>query len=126
MKILTGVELKMSCFIIGMTQAIWGIFTMIDGKGRLSTMMEVYGVREEFSAILLIAALLTITGSVFPCRTVRHYGLILTPVATFPAAGFAFGNNVITIGTLLLPFLGAMALLIMWFDVRGKPREKSI
>lgn len=124
MKPFTALELKLSAFIIGVLELIWGFVALMDSRGRVSMLMELYSVREEFGLTLLLSALLLLTGSVFPCRNVRHWGLIICPLVTFPVSGFALTNNIINVGSLALPFLGAMALLILWFDVRGKPRAK--
>jgi hypothetical protein len=117
-------ELKISAFIIGALEVLWGIGMLYNPHGRLSALLELWGVREIFAVMLLLAGLLLVCGSAFPCRTVRHAGLILTPMITFPTFGFAVDNNMINVFALSLPFLGAMALLIMFMDSRGKPRAK--
>lgn len=119
-----GLEIKLSGFIIGMMELMWATSTLWDTKGRIALVMDLYGTREEFGLLLAISGLLIVTGSVFPCRNIRHWGLLMCPLVVFPAAGVAVMHNMVSFGTLLLPFIGAMALLTMWFDARGKPREK--
>jgi len=121
-----GLEIKLSGFIIGMTELIWAAATLGSSHGRIAGLMELYGTREEFGLLLALSGLLIVVGSVFPCRNVRHWGLLLCPFVTFPACGVAVAHNLMGVGALLLPFIGMMALLTMWFDARGKPRcEKS-
>ena len=117
-------ELKISAFIIGALEILWGIGMLYNSTGRLAALLELWGVREMFAIFLLLAGLLLVCGSAFPCRKIRHSGLILTPMITFPTFGFAVDNNMINTFALSLPFLGAMALLIMFMDSRGKPRAK--
>ena len=121
---MNATEIKMSAFIIGMLELVWGFSAAFDLRGRMSMMLDVYSVREEFAALLLISGFMIIAGSVFPCRKIRHGGLILCPFVTVPAFGFALTNNITSASAVTLLFIGVVSILIMWFDVRGKPRAK--
>lgn len=117
-------EIKISAFIIGALEILWGMGMLYNPSGRLASLLELWDARELFGCSLLLAGLLLVAGSAFPCRKIRHAGLILTPMITFPVFGFVLDNNVVNVFSLSLPFLGMMALLIMFMDSRGKPRAK--
>ena len=120
----SALEIKLSAVILGGLEAIWGMGMITGPMGNVGRLLELWGLKDEFGSLLLFAGLLVCLGSTFPCRKLRHWGLMLTPMICFPTFGLAVDNNMVNAFALSLPFIGCMALLIMWFDTSRKPRAK--
>lgn len=122
---LTGSEAKLSSFIIAVLQLIWAALVTLTDK-KLGLMLALYGLREVFSVAMAASSFLILIGCMFPCRKVRHTGLWLTPFICLPTFGILLDNGMVGLSAFVLPFLGAMALVIYFMDSQGKPRHAKV
>ena len=123
MLFVSNMELKLSAFIIAIFELIWAATVTFDKGGRLAGILQLYGLREEFSSMMAASSMCILLGCMFPCRKLRHAGLWITAFAVFPAFGLMVDNNMTSSAAFSLPFIGLMALFIFYVDVRGKPRQ---
>jgi hypothetical protein len=117
-------DLKLSSIILGGLQVLWGLGFLFNPGGRLAMLLELWNLRVFFAVFLELSGILLLIGSVFPYRKIRHLGLLLTPMITFPTFGVALTYETLNAVALSLPFVGLAALVIMFLDAKGKPRAK--
>ena len=122
MRCFTSFEIRASSFVLGEMMLIWSAVVYLDYHGRLSLMLDLWGAREIFSLAMGIAGLMMIVGSIFPMRKLRHAGLWLTPLVSFPAFMLLAENNMIGLKSISLPVIGIMSLVIFFMDAKRKPR----
>lgn len=122
MRCFTAAEIKLSSFTIGGLEFIWASVISLDPNGRLSMLLQLYDLRMEFVSVLSVAGALLMAGSIFPWRKMRHVGLCLSPLVTFPTFGVLIGHGLTGALSFSLPFLGIMSLVTFFMDAKRKPR----
>ena len=83
--------------------------------------------RENMAAVwaflMFSNGLLLLVGSLCPWRSGRHIGLALCCFTMFALGGFFLEQAVFTPVTVMMPYLGIMALITLLAEVKGKPRN---
>ena len=79
----------------------------------------------EWSFLLAVNGLLLLTGCVAPwkrARAMRHIGLAMCCFVMFAFGGYFFLWGLFTPVTVLMPYLGLMALITLLAESKAKPR----
>lgn len=119
-------EVRLASVLIAGLELIWAWIVYFDGRGRLSSLLEIFSAREEFSAFMALAAAMIIVGCVRPDRRLRHQGLWTTALLCFSVFCFMAYHGVYGLMFASLPWVGAMALVVQFMDSMGKPRRETL
>jgi len=117
---------KISAVMLAGIMLIWSFLALGPSDSLFVKYLEAADVEVEWAFLLASHGLLLLTGSIMPwrkARAVRHIGLAMCCFVMFAFGGYFFSWGLFTPVTVLMPYLGLMALITLMAEAKGKPRN---
>jgi len=114
--------------MLGGIMVIWSFLALGPEDSLFVRYLNAEDVAGEWAFMLLINGLLLLSGCIAPfkrARSLRHIGLALCCFVMFAFGGYFFAWGLFTPVTVLMPYLGLMALITLMAETKAKPRTHT-
>lgn len=115
----------MSGILIGGVEIIWSLAIEFT-QSAIGRALDSLGVGGVFFWSLLAVGVSCMCGSIFKCRKVRMAGLSASPFLLLPCSFFLMLEGVVNAGTLLMPWIAFMSVLVLLRDSTRKTRNEPM
>lgn len=117
---------KISAAMLGGIMLIWATLPFASNESLLVRYLNFEDACPHWIAMMGAPGFLLVLGSVLPMRSMRHIGLALCCLVMFAFGGYFFMWELFTPVTVLMPYLGLMALITLMAETKAKPRMKTV